>query len=98
VASWVAEQCDRDQQVVVIFPDRGDRYCGTIYSPDFMREKGLHNEVAGAFPVPIRYGIDIAERWSYASVPHDEPSLYTGEVNTSGEIARELGLEAAHVS
>ena len=63
-----------------------------------MREKNLANEIAAAYPSPIRYGTDVAKRWSYAPVPHDQPSAYTGDVSTTEEFARELGLEATYVS
>ena len=98
VASWVAEHYEKDQHVVAILPDRGDRYHSSIYSPEFMREKGLTDEIAAAYPIPIRYGSDVAKRWSYAPVPHDEPSSYTGEVSTTEEFARNLGLEAVYIS
>jgi cysteine synthase A len=98
VASWVAEHYEKDQQVVAILPDRGDRYYANIYSPEFMHEKGLSNEVAGAYPTPIRYGVDVAKRWSYAPIPHAQPNSYTGDVSTTEEFARDLGLEAAYVS
>jgi cysteine synthase A len=98
VASWVAEHYESDQKVVVILPDRGDRYYANIYSPDFMREKNLVDEIAGAYPNPIRYGVDVAKRWSYAPMPHDHPTDYTGGVSTTEEFARNLGLEAALVS
>ena len=89
VASWVAEHYDKDQSVVAILPDRGDRYYATIYSPEFMRDAKLTDEVAAAYPNPIRYGVDVARRWSYAPVPHDHGS-YTGDVSTTEEFAREL--------
>jgi S-sulfo-L-cysteine synthase (3-phospho-L-serine-dependent) len=63
-----------------------------------MREKGLNNEVAGVYPTPIRYGVDVAKRWSYAPIPHTQPNSYTGDVSTTEEFARDLGLEAAYVS
>jgi cysteine synthase A len=98
VASWVAEHYDKDQQVVAILPDRGDRYYANIYSPEFMSEKGLSEEVAGSYPIPIRYGVDVAKRWSYAPIPHTQPDVYTGDVSTTEEFARDLGLEATYVS
>ena len=71
VASWVAGRLDRDRQVAVILPDRGDRYVGTIYSDRYLDERGLTGQRAGAEPIPIRYGVDVAERWSYAAMPRD---------------------------
>jgi S-sulfo-L-cysteine synthase (3-phospho-L-serine-dependent) len=98
VASWVAEQFGPDQQVVMILPDRGDRYYATIYSPDFMREHNLCDSMAAAAPIPIRYGIDIAERWSCAQIPHDGRASYVEHAKTTAAFAEELGMEAAHVA
>ncbi|HLJ27389.1 MAG TPA: cysteine synthase family protein [Candidatus Angelobacter sp.] len=97
VASWVAEQFNPDQQVVMILPDRGDRYYATIYSSDFMRERNLCSEVAAAGPIPIRYGVDIAERWSCASMPHDGQVSYGGCAITTVAFAEQLGMEATYV-
>lgn len=97
VASWVAERYEKDQQVVAIFPDRGDRYHTTIYSPEYMRERGLSDQIAGAQPIPIRYGVDVADRWSYASMPH-ERACYRGSAMTTETFARQLGLEASYVA
>ena len=97
VASWVAEQYSKDQQVVAIFPDRGDRYHTTIYSPDYMRKHGLSDRIAGAQPIQIRYGIDVADRWSYATMPCDRAS-HRGNAMTTEAFARELGLEASYVA
>jgi cysteine synthase len=98
VASWVAENFDSDHHVVMILPDRGDRYYATIYSPDFMREHNLCDTVAAARPIPIRYGIDIAERWSCAQMPHDGRIAYVGQAKTTAAFAEELGLEAAYAA
>lgn len=98
VASWVAEHYEKDQHVVAILPDRGDRYYATVYSPEFMQQNNLTDEIAAAYPNPIRYGVDIVKRWSYAPVPHDEPASCTGDVTTTEEFAKNLGLEAVYVS
>jgi S-sulfo-L-cysteine synthase (3-phospho-L-serine-dependent) len=93
VASWVAEQVPADQDVVVLLPDRGDRYVETIYSDSFLAERGLLDQVAAAAPREIRYGVDVAERWSRAALPHDGSVPYhTPAVRRTADLARELGL------
>ncbi len=96
VASWVAEQLDADQQVVTIFPDRGDRYHGTIYNDVFLAEKGLLDTVPPPLPKSIRYGVDIADCWSRAELPHGpETAYYTVGAPATRDIARKLGLPVA---
>jgi cysteine synthase A len=93
VASWVAQRFDSNRQVAVILPDRGDRYVHTIYSDQYLEEHGLTGCVAGAEPRPIRYGIDVAEGWSYAELPHDARVPFrAATVATSTEIAEAIGL------
>jgi S-sulfo-L-cysteine synthase (3-phospho-L-serine-dependent) len=70
VASWVASQLAGDCNVVTLFPDRGDRYATTIYSDRYLEDHGLLGVEAGAEPARIRYGVDVAERWSMAPLPH----------------------------
>ena len=92
-ACWVAEQIPEDQDVVVLMPDRGDRYFETIYADAFLRERGLTEVEAGAAPVEIRYGVDVAERWSRAELPHDgSVPYYAPTVRRTADLARELGL------
>ncbi|MDY7225125.1 cysteine synthase family protein [Hyalangium rubrum] len=93
-ASWVAEQLEPDQHVVIIMPDRGDRYGETIYSESFLTQKGIAGVQAAAQPMRIRYGVDVAERWSYAPLPHDgSVPYYASTVKRSVDLMRELGLE-----
>jgi len=93
-ASWVARQLPSDRHVVAIFPDRGDRYTETIYSDQYFDQHGLHGQQAGAAPRRIRYGIDVAERWSCAEIPHDGSVPYsTPGAQSTAELSRELGLE-----
>ncbi len=97
-ASWLAEQLPAGRHVVVILPDRGDRYCGSIYSEPFFEQHGLRGEVAAGEPLRIRYGIDEARRWSCAELPHDGSAAYHAPgVETTTALARELGLEPALV-
>jgi cysteine synthase A len=93
VASWVAEQYGPEQDVVVLLPDRGDRYAETIYSREYLAKHGLLGIEAGNQPTRIRYGVDVAERWSWAPLPHDGSVPYHApDAILSGDLARELGL------
>lgn len=99
VASWVASRFDADRQVVAILPDRGDRYVGTVYSDRYLEEKGVAGQAAAAEPVSIRYGVDVAERWSCAPIPHGGlVPLRASTVETSMEVAEAVGLIPAAVS
>lgn len=99
VASWVAGQFDRDQQVAVILPDRGDRYVDTVYSDRYFDEHGLTGQEAGAEPLPVRYGIDVAERWSCADLPRGGRVPYHAQnVATSTETADAIGLSPVGVA
>jgi cysteine synthase A len=93
VASWLAEQFGSDAHVVGILPDKGDRYGETIYSDDYLAKHHLTHAEAAAAPLPIRYGVDVAERWSHAPLPHDGSVPYHApDVALSAELTRALGL------
>ncbi len=95
VSSWMAERFGPDQNVVAIFPDRGDRYATTIYSDSFLAERGLNpiRDEADDEPRKIKYGVDVADRWSWAELPHDGQLPYhASDVKTSMQLTRELGL------
>jgi S-sulfo-L-cysteine synthase (3-phospho-L-serine-dependent) len=92
-ASWVAGQLPEDRDVVVILPDRGDRYSETIYSDRWIEEHGLTGGEASASPVTLRYARDVAERWSRAELPQDGSVPYHApEVQRTSDLARELGI------
>lgn len=96
VASWIAQQAEPDQEVVVILPDRGDRYYRTIYSDAYLEEHGLTGEVAADAPVEIEYGREVASRWSRARLPRGgRVPYFTPGARTTVEITRELGLAPA---
>ena len=99
VASWLAERLAPSQQVVAIFPDRGERYYQTIYSDAYLEEHGLAGEAAGEEPARIRYGEETVERWSWAPLPRDGRTTYfTPGARTTAEIAGEFGLARAEVA
>jgi cysteine synthase len=93
VASWVASQCPVDRDVVALLPDRGDRYFETVYSDPYFAAHDLAGRAAGAAPETIRYGIDVACRWSRAELPHAGPVPYhSPAVKRTADLAGELGL------
>jgi cysteine synthase A len=99
VASWVAEQLAPGERVVAIFPDRGERYAETIYSDAFLDQHGLRGQEAAAEPAGIRYGIDVALRWSRAALPRDGRTAYwTPGARTTAELAAEIGLTRVEVA
>lgn len=57
--------------MVTLFPDRGDRYADSIYDDGFLTQHGFMNVSADPQPLTIRYGVDVAKRWSRAALPHD---------------------------
>lgn len=92
-ASWMAEQCAAGTNVVALFPDRGDRYAGTIYNDDYLRQHALLDVSPAREPQRIRYGVDEATRWSWAPLPHDgSVPYYAPGTLTSGRLIADLGL------
>lgn len=93
VASWVAAELLAGQDVVVLLPDRGDRYASTVYSDAYLEQHGLAAVEAASTPETVRYGVDLARRWSRAELPHDGSVPYhAAEVRAASDLARELGL------
>ncbi|GAA3585472.1 S-sulfocysteine synthase CysK2 [Nonomuraea rosea] len=67
VARWLSGRLGPDATVVVIFPDRGDRYAHTIYNPEYRAAHGMTNLRPPAGP--HRIGLtDTAVTWSYATL------------------------------
>ncbi len=98
VASWVAGRFAPDEHVIAILPDRGDRYAKTIYSDAFLEEQGIAGRAAALEPVPIRYGEEVAEAWSYAPLPHGTDVPYhAASARRTSDLAAELGLVEAAV-
>lgn len=94
VASWVASRRPPDEHVVVLLPDRGDRYHASIYSGEYLAEHGLADAVAGPEPREIRYAVDVAEGWCRAPLPHGSGRPYHADsARRTADIARELGLD-----
>ena len=73
--------------------DRGDRYAETIFSDSYLAEHGLLGCSAAWEPVTIRYGVDVAEQWSRAELPHDGSQPYhTDAAPRTSDLAQSLGL------
>ena len=98
VLTDVAARAEPGSRIVGIFPDRGDRYAGTVYSDDYWAEHCVAGLPLSSAPEPVEYGTRV-ERWSYAAPPRpDGQRLLFVESNTSGtgmlalRTVRELGL------
>jgi cysteine synthase A len=95
-ASWVAQKLPADRHVVVLLPDRGDRYCHTVYSDEYLERHGIAGQRAAGEPRRIRYGEEVAARWSWAELPRDGAVPYsTPGAMTTAELSHELALLAA---
>lgn len=67
VLTHVARQAGPGQRVVGIFPDRGDRYHATVYSPDYWQRHGLPDQPCRAEPEQVEFGAAVSQ-WSFALV------------------------------
>ncbi len=95
VASWIAATSDPDGITLCVLPDRGDRYFGTIYDPAYAERNGLKEREIPSDPEELRYGVDVAQRWSFAEIPHDGSVPYVDpNVPSSQEFAASLGLSS----
>jgi S-sulfo-L-cysteine synthase (3-phospho-L-serine-dependent) len=66
VARWLTLDAPPGTRVVALLPDRGDRYAGTLYNSDYLREHGI--QVPVELPdSPINADLDTpVSRWSRA--------------------------------
>ena len=59
----------------------------------------MTGQEAGAEPLPVRYGLDVAERWSCAELPRGGGVPYHApKVATSTETADAIGLSPVGVA
>ncbi|MGW3199179.1 pyridoxal-phosphate dependent enzyme [Streptomyces sp. NPDC001118] len=100
VLEQLAVEAPNGSRIVGIFPDRGDRYAGTIYNDEWWASKGLMDERLAATPEWVEYGTPV-KSWSRAVVktePSEQRHLLFVESNTTGtgmaalRMARELGM------
>ncbi|WP_053847844.1 pyridoxal-phosphate dependent enzyme [Streptomyces sp. NRRL B-24085] len=100
VMRHLAAQASPGSRIVGIFPDRGDRYTGTVYDDEHWRGADLSSQPRRRTPVRVPYGQEVTA-WSCAELRRSqEPrKLIFVESNTTGtgmlalDKARELGLE-----
>ncbi|GAA3084292.1 pyridoxal-phosphate dependent enzyme [Streptosporangium carneum] len=101
VLQEAARRAAPGSRIVGIFPDRGDRYTGSVYNDAYWAERGLPAQHASPAPDEVAPRTEV-HTWSYAKqdgavrAPH---KLLFVEANTSGtgvlalRATRELGLE-----
>jgi cysteine synthase A len=64
VLGHVARTAAPGSKIVGIFPDRGDRYYGSVYSPEYWAQHGLDQVTEREAPQVAAYGTPV-EQWSY---------------------------------
>lgn len=67
VARWLGTQFSSENTIVVIFPDRGDRYYMTFYDGHYWEKNGLVQRSLPDIPVKVPYGTTVSS-WSYADM------------------------------
>ncbi|MDT0343934.1 pyridoxal-phosphate dependent enzyme [Streptomyces litchfieldiae] len=92
----VASRAEPGSTVVGIFPDRGDRYAGTVYSDAYWDRHRLSGGPVARTPQVVEYGTEV-RTWSRAAVrpPSAPPRLLFVESNTTGSGMRALRTAAA---
>jgi cysteine synthase A len=74
VASWLSSTVQEGTNIVAIFPDRGDRYVGTIYNEAYRKEKGMADLTFPTAPREIAELVPV-ETWSFLKTEHKHPSV-----------------------
>lgn len=67
VACWLCDQLPVEATVVVIFPDRGDRYYTTVYNHHYWEKHRLEPGCLPLAPVEVSYGTEV-KQWSHAKM------------------------------
>ncbi|AIC93105.1 PLP-dependent cysteine synthase family protein [Shouchella lehensis] len=80
VAQWLAKQVKAGTNIVVIFPDRGDRYVNTVYNSNYIESKSIYNFKDFKEPKLVNHKHEVSS-WSYAnllgeSVSNEENYIY----------------------
>jgi cysteine synthase A len=100
VLRHLARTSEPGRRVVGIFPDRGDRYADTVYSPEHWEKHRLTELERAPRPREVTYGTEVSS-WARASLREVRPvrrTLLFVESNTTGtgmralRLARELGF------
>ncbi|WP_329791968.1 pyridoxal-phosphate dependent enzyme [Lentzea sp. DG1S-22] len=91
----VAARAEPGHRVVGIFPDRGDRYYGTVFNDEHWAEHDLNRLPLAPTAEVIEYG-STAHSWSRAdagTIQHDQLHMLFVESNTTG-----TGMAALHIA
>lgn len=64
VGRWLSKQVDKDNTIVCIFPDRGDRYVNTIYNEYYWQDHMLNMNTLNMSPVKYEELVDV-RNWSF---------------------------------
>lgn len=67
VACWLSTQMPEGSTIVVILPDRGDRYYQTVYSTEYWERHNLRHITLACNPRRVSYGT-VVSAWSYATL------------------------------
>lgn len=67
VACWLSTQMPAEATIVAIFPDRGDRYYGTVYNSTYWDDYQLTRRFIPLTPRKVSYGT-VVNAWSYANI------------------------------
>ncbi|HWI65923.1 MAG TPA: cysteine synthase family protein [Symbiobacteriaceae bacterium] len=70
VLRYLSRQAAPGARIVGIFPDRGDRYVGTVYDPEYWRAHGIDALPVAAEPAEVPYGTPV-QTWSRAHLPSE---------------------------
>ncbi|ASV67942.1 PLP-dependent cysteine synthase family protein [Cytobacillus kochii] len=71
VSRWLSTQVNKDNVIVGIFPDRGDRYFHSIYDEKYLRKHGIISNCLNMNPVEEK-GIKDVCNWSYTHINRGE--------------------------
>jgi len=65
VLKWLSQVTQKGARIVGIFPDRGDRYGGTVYDPAYWKQNGIDTQPMAPMPSKVPYGTPV-QTWSWA--------------------------------
>lgn len=74
VSHWLSQQAKKNENILCIFPDRGDRYLNTIYSDEFYTMNHLSNNSLNLEPLLIQKNMPY-DTWSFTRLQKGASSL-----------------------
>jgi S-sulfo-L-cysteine synthase (3-phospho-L-serine-dependent) len=86
VLTYLSGMARPHTRIVGIFPDRGDRYHGSVYSADFWAAHGLDGAPEREAPVRVEYGVPVSE-WSHCVLSSRDPKEPEGREATHAQPA-----------